>query len=73
MASHLADAGKVGTKAISSLLRHKNLRTTEIYLHSIDGSDRSAVESIEGKFAPKIENSHPQPTPTKEKEATGLQ
>ena len=53
MASYLADQEKVGTKAVSGLLRHKNLRTTEIYLHSIDESQRSAMDGLEGKFAPK--------------------
>ena len=58
MASYLADQEKVGTKAVSGLLRHKNLRTTEIYLHSIDESHRAAVVQIEGKFSPKIANPH---------------
>lgn len=59
MASFLADQEKVGTKAVSGLLRHKNLRTTEIYLHSIDESHRQAMDGFEGKFAPK--NANPQP------------
>lgn len=50
VASHLADSGKVSTKAIQGLLRHKNLKTTEIYLHSIDESQRVAMAGIEGKF-----------------------
>jgi integrase len=50
MASYLVDQEKVSTKAVSGLLRHKNLRTTEIYLHSIDESQRAATKQIEGKF-----------------------
>ncbi|MGZ3649158.1 MAG: tyrosine-type recombinase/integrase [Syntrophales bacterium] len=61
MASYLANQEKVGTKAVSGLLRHKNLRTTEIYLHSIDESHRAAVAQIEGKFSPKIANPHSDP------------
>lgn len=52
MASHLADQEKTGLKAISGLLRHKSLKTTEIYLHSIDESQRMAINNIEGKFNP---------------------
>jgi integrase len=53
MASYLADNEKVSTKAVSGLLRHKNLRTTEIYIHSIDESQRAATKKIEGKFTEK--------------------
>lgn len=52
MASHLADSEKISLKAVSGLLRHKNLKTTEIYIHSIDESIRSAMTKIEGKFTP---------------------
>ena len=41
MASYLADKEKVSLKTISKTLRHKNLKTTEIYLHSIDCQRRS--------------------------------
>ncbi|MGZ6276795.1 MAG: tyrosine-type recombinase/integrase, partial [Syntrophales bacterium] len=57
----LADQEKVGTKAVSGLLRHKNLRTTEIYLHSIDESHRAAVAQIEGKFSSKMANPQSDP------------
>ncbi len=53
MASYLADQEKVGVKAVSGLLRHKNLRTTEIYLHSIDEGQRIAIDKIQGKFTSK--------------------
>ena len=59
MASYLADQGKTGMKVISGLLRHKNLKTTEIYLHSIDESQRTALAHIGGKFTQK--NANPQP------------
>lgn len=62
MASYLADQEKVGVKAVSGLLRHKNLRTTEIYLHSIDEGQRIAIDKIQGKFTPKKD--YPQASPT---------
>jgi len=62
MASYLADHAKVGTQAISKLLRHKNLRTTEIYLHSLDESQRAAMITVEGKFTSKIANPHSETT-----------
>jgi hypothetical protein len=40
-------------KPISKLLRHKNTRTTEIYLHSIDDATREAMRSLEGQFLAK--------------------
>jgi len=58
MASYLADREKVGTQAISKLLRHKSIRTTEIYLHSVDESQRSAMVSLEGKFTSKKPDAH---------------
>jgi integrase len=61
MASYLSDKEKVGTRAVSGLLRHRNLRTTEIYLHSIDESHRTAVTQIEGKFSAKLLNPHTDP------------
>jgi integrase len=70
MASYLADQGKTGMKVISGLLRHKNLKTTEIYLHSIDESQRAAVTQIEGRFTPKNTKSLPKVAPTKIKEVT---
>jgi integrase len=71
MASHLADKEKTGLKVISGLLRHKTLKTTEIYLHSIDESQRSAMGQIEGKFTPKNTFPRPEVTPN-EKEVSGL-
>ncbi len=63
MASYLADQERVGViKAVSGLLRHKNLRTTEIYLHSIDEGQRIAIDKIQGKFTRKKHD--PQATAT---------
>ncbi len=64
MASYLSDKEKASTQAVSKLLRHKNLRTTEIYLHSIDESQRIAMTGIEGKFT--LNLSDPQPRPATE-------
>ena len=50
MATHLADSQKVSKKAISGLLRHKALGTTELYLGSTDESQRAAMQSVEGMF-----------------------
>lgn len=46
-ASYLADSEKVSKKTISSILGHKSLQTTEIYLHSIDESQRNAISLLE--------------------------
>lgn len=70
MASYLADQEKVGVKAVSGLLRHKNMRTTEIYLHSIDEGQRIAIDKIQGKFTPKNVNPQASPTSIEEKGAT---
>lgn len=53
MASFLADRKKQSTKTVQKLLRHKNLRTTELYLHSIDEQARRALASLEGVFSTK--------------------
>lgn len=62
MSSYLADKEKVSLKSISGLLRHQNLKTTEIYLHSVDESQRSAMKGIEGKFTSKNEKVQPEGT-----------
>lgn len=71
MASYLADQEKVGVKAVSGLLRHKNLRTTEIYLHSIDEGQRIAIDKIQGKFTSRKDDPQALPTSIKEKELVG--
>jgi len=50
MASYLKDKHKTHTKALQGLLRHRNLSTTEIYVHSIDESQKLAMKKIEGIF-----------------------
>ena len=45
-ASFLADQDKISKKAISGLLRHKTLSTTEKYLHSIDESQKHAADAL---------------------------
>ncbi len=50
IASYLADTEKIGKKAIGGLLGHKALQTTEIYIHSVDGSEREAINTLSGKF-----------------------
>ena len=50
MASYLADKKKRSTKTLQRLLRHKELRTTEIYLHSVDEAVRDAIDSLDGMF-----------------------
>ncbi len=50
VASYLADQQKIGKKTISSLLRHKSLATTEVYLHSISESQKEAMRRLEGVF-----------------------
>ena len=54
MASYLMDEKKVSLKTVSGLLRHKNVRTTEIYLHSVDNSALAATTQIKGEFTLKL-------------------
>jgi hypothetical protein len=56
MATYLSGTENVSLKKISGLLRHKNLKTTEIYLHTVDESQRLVMSQIEGKFTPKNKN-----------------
>ena len=51
VASYLADFEKISKKTIGGLLGHKSLQTTEIYLHSIDGLEREAINRLTGKFS----------------------
>lgn len=50
MATYLADKMKVSKKTISGLLRHQSLATTEIYLGSVEESQRVAMRGLEGRF-----------------------
>jgi integrase len=69
MASYLMDEEKVSLKTVSGLLRHKNVRTTEIYLHSVDSSQLAASDKIQGKFTLKL-TKPPQTAATETKGAT---
>ena len=69
MASYMMDEQKVSLKTVSGLLRHKNVRTTEVYLHSLDTSKVDASGKIEGIFT--LNSSDPlHEAPTKEKRET---
>jgi integrase len=61
MATMLSDKAKVSTPVVSALLRHKNIRTTEIYLHSVNSSLREAMDQADVFFTSKIENPQAQP------------
>jgi hypothetical protein len=45
-ASILADKFKVSSKSIQELLRHSNIRTTEVYIQRIGNDIREVVERL---------------------------
>ncbi|MDM8537918.1 tyrosine-type recombinase/integrase [Desulfobacterales bacterium HSG17] len=53
MASLMADNPKISTKTIQKILGHETQKTTEIYLHELDGAVGDAMDSIAGKFIEK--------------------
>jgi len=61
MASLMADNPKISTKTIQKILGHSESRTTEIYLHELDGAIQVAMESISGKFS--LNSANPQHNP----------
>lgn len=69
--SHLMDQKKTSLKTLQMLLRHRNAKTTEIYVHSIDESVRDAMTGIEGEFAPKKTDPLQEPLQENEKGVTG--
>ncbi len=58
MSSLMNDNPKISTKTIQKILGHSNQKTTEIYLHELDGAVDSAMDSLNGRFNPQPE---PQP------------
>lgn len=50
VATYLHDVKKIPTGVLSGILGHENKRTTEIYLHSVDEAQRSALKELEGIF-----------------------
>jgi integrase len=52
VASLLADSKKFSLKTMQKMLRHKEARTTEIYLHEIGDGKKEAAHELEGRFTP---------------------
>lgn len=67
MSSLLNDNPKVSKKTIQKILGHASQRTTEIYLHELDGAVDSAMDSISGKFTQKEDDPQPKPATKKYK------
>lgn len=70
-ATYLADHEQISLKTVSGLLRHKNLRTTEIYLHHLDPSHKIAISKMDDLFSSKKDDPQASPTSTK-KEGSGI-
>ena len=66
-ATYLADQEQISLKTVSGLLRHKNLRTTEIYLHHLDPSHKAAISKMDELFKPKKVDPQASPASIKEK------
>ena len=63
MASLMADNPKTSTKTIQKVLGHSELKTTEIYLHEIDGAIENAMDDLSGRFTPKEVSKNEKATP----------
>ncbi|MBF0259091.1 MAG: site-specific integrase [Desulfamplus sp.] len=50
MASLMSDKMKVSTKTIQQFLGHQSMKTTEIYLHSLEASMTDAADGLTGLF-----------------------
>ncbi|MFH2091790.1 MAG: tyrosine-type recombinase/integrase, partial [Pseudomonadota bacterium] len=64
MASLMADNPKTSIKTIQKVLGHSEARTTEIYLHELDGAMESAMDDLSGKFTQKETNPQPKAATT---------
>jgi len=53
MASLMSDNPKTSTKTIQKILGHSEMKTTEIYLHELDGAVENAMDALSGRFIPK--------------------
>jgi integrase len=53
MASLMSDNPKTSTKTIQKILGHSEMKTTEIYLHELDGAVENAMDALSGRFTPK--------------------
>jgi len=53
MASLMSDNPKTSTKTIQKILGHSEMKTTEIYLHELDGAVENAMDDLSGRFTPK--------------------
>jgi integrase len=58
MASLMADNPKTSTKTIQKVLGHSAYKTTEIYLHELDGAVENAMDALSGKFVIKEDKKH---------------
>ena len=65
MASLMADNPKTSTKTIQKVLGHSAYKTTEIYLHEIDGAIEKAMDDLSRKFTKKTEEAQPTGTTKK--------
>jgi len=65
MASLMADNPKTSTKTIQKVLGHSAYKTTEIYLHELDGAVEKAMEDLSGKFAVKVSKKSKSDTKTR--------
>jgi integrase len=66
VASYLAHVGKESMKSMQSMLRHKSLRTTEIYLHSIEDDMKRVADRIPSPINLCGSEAHNRKTPSEE-------
>ena len=53
-----ADTHKISAKSIQRILRHKNLRTTELYIQNINNDLKSTINLLSNGGVLKIHKSH---------------